>query len=1058
VALLEPETQELVLAVDAFIRSIGVNRGTPHAVFLGAGASITSGVPSAENCIWEWKRDIFLTNNPGLEEQFSELSLPSVRQRIQQWLNAKGGYPPEGSDEEYGFYVEKCYPIAENRKAFFQVKVRQAKPHIGYQLLALLSEADIVRSAWTTNFDGLVARAAANFQITPIEVGIDCQGRLERPANKGELLCVSLHGDYRYDSLKNTANDLQQQEARLREGLIETVRAIPLIVIGYSGRDHSIMEALKTACGKGGRGTLYWCGFGHEISPTVQDLLNLARQNGRSAFYVPTDGFDDLMSRLARRCLDPDRRQRAVDLFTQASQPDRLNRKPFTIEDGPTTAIIKSNAFEIECPSEVLAFDLKKWPEEKVWKWLEELTEGHDVLAVPFRKVLAFGTIDDVKETFGDNIEGTIERTPIVDEDTRYEDGAVLSLMTRALVTAMAEKAGLESDRKRTLWETERFETRQVGSIRVNIHRMVSVHLRKIKEQMYLVLKPSLHLEDSEGVELPVELANPIKLEILSNQYNKRFNQEMNRWRQHLFPENQQTTFEYPPNSGSTFRFTVRRSPVFAAIRDRSKGKGIQLPNSIRPHLRQTGLSLPEPDLTFRSADGTRYVSDKHPLRGLLSNRPFDFALTQNGLSSQITLGVICPKAESKILQDYLHRSGVSQDPAKTESDYLLSYPGFSQAFRLPLEIPQVGATGWEICPELEGGLNEQEGTLRFAKHITNSIDRLESTYKPNVVLVFVPDRWKQFRQFETDNEAFDLHNYVKAFSVQKGIPTQFLEQETLSSYQQCRVWWWLSVALYVKTMRTPWVLSSLPSDTAFVGLGFSINPKAAKREHIVLGCSHVYNSQGQGLQYRLSRIENAKIINDNPFMSREDASRVGETIRQLFYEAQGKLPRRIVIHKLTPFRKDEREGLSEGLSGVDQIDMLEINRDNLLRYVSSVPTKNGGFDDDNFPVRRGTLVKLEDFTALLWVHGTTESVKQGWRYFQGKRRIPTPVVLRRHAGESDLADLANEILGLSKMDWNSGDLYSKLPATVFSSKEIARLGLLLERFGPMSYDYRLFI
>ena len=48
-------------------------------MFLGAGASITSGVPSAGLCVWEWKRDIFLTNNPGLEDQFTELSLPSVK-------------------------------------------------------------------------------------------------------------------------------------------------------------------------------------------------------------------------------------------------------------------------------------------------------------------------------------------------------------------------------------------------------------------------------------------------------------------------------------------------------------------------------------------------------------------------------------------------------------------------------------------------------------------------------------------------------------------------------------------------------------------------------------------------------------------------------------------------------------------------------------------------------------------------------------------------------------------------------------------------------------------
>ena len=70
--------EDFILSMDAFVRSIGIRRTTPHAFFLGAGASVSSGVPSAEACIWEWKRELFLTNNPGLEEQFSESSLPSV--------------------------------------------------------------------------------------------------------------------------------------------------------------------------------------------------------------------------------------------------------------------------------------------------------------------------------------------------------------------------------------------------------------------------------------------------------------------------------------------------------------------------------------------------------------------------------------------------------------------------------------------------------------------------------------------------------------------------------------------------------------------------------------------------------------------------------------------------------------------------------------------------------------------------------------------------------------------------------------------------------------------
>ena len=53
------------------------------------------------------------------------------------------------------------------------------------------------------------------------------------------------------------------------------------------------------------------------------------------------------------------------------------------------------------------------------------------------------------------------------------------------------------------------------------------------------------------------------------------------------------------------------------------------------------------------------------------------------------------------------------------------------------------------------------------------------------------------------------------------------LAQDTLADAYQCRVWWWLSLALYAKAMRTPWVLSTFAENTAFVGLGFSVDPTA---------------------------------------------------------------------------------------------------------------------------------------------------------------------------------------------------------------------------------------
>lgn len=40
-------------------------------------------------------------------------------------------------------------------------------------------------------------------------------------------------------------------------------------------------------------------------------------------------------------------------------------------------------------------------------------------------------------------------------------------------------------------------------------------------------------------------------------------------------------------------------------------------------------------------------------------------------------------------------------------------------------------------------------------------------------------------------------------------------------------------------------------------------------------------------------------------------------------------------------------------------------------------------------------------------------------------------------------------------MNWNSFDLYTKLPATIDSSNQIARIGNLLTRFEGKTYDYR---
>lgn len=1056
----------LIMEQDAFIRKIGISKDVRYGFFLGAGSSVSSAMPSAETCIWEWKRSIFLSNNVGLEPQFSELTLNSVRQKIQKWLDHQGNYPRQGEDIEYSFYIEKCYYTKDDRKRFFEEKIQNSKPYLGYKLLCLLAESGLTDTIFTTNFDNLVARAASNFKITPIEIGIDSQNRLSRQRSPKDLYCISLHGDYRYDDLKNTEKEVQEQEKALCEHLVEYATNNPLIVCGYSGRDQSIMNCLLDAYTKKGSGEIYWCGYGEVILPNVENLLNAARESGKAAYFIPTVGFDDLLKRIALFCLSGSQSSKARSIISETETKNTYQKAPFQIPDDlPTKTVIKSNIFEIKCPDDVFQFEIADWPDSNAWKWIDNISNNRGFSAVPFkRKVLSLGNIEEIKHALNGKIKGEIERIPIDENEFNYEDGIINSLFRKALVKAIASDTNLGCDFRGQVWEKNPFRNWREGEFNCNIHDASLIFLRKIGGKIYLILKPSLRIENGHGVEieLPLVVINKVKNAILGYQHNREFNQSVNKWRETILqnkndPKSPIKTLEIGGHSKSGFIFKIRRSPVFAEIKSKSQKASIKFADNLKPLIKQEGVRIDEPRLLFSNKQGTNFIHDEHPLRGLVSNRPYDFSITQTGLLPDIKLGVICPKLEENFFESYLLQGQSRQIPIESEKDYLIDYPGFSSAFGLPIDIPKTGEERWVSCPE-PTQQETRQASLELARLLIQAVNEIDASQKPNVILICIPSRWKNFRGFETDDENFDLHDYVKAHCVQRGISSQFIEQETLTDKFQARIWWWLSLAIYAKSMRTPWVLDGLNADTAFVGLGYSINQKAQKGRHIILGCSHLYNAKGEGLQFRLSPIENPTIVRGNAFMSQEDARNVGENIRHLFFESSNKLPKRVVIHKQTAFRKEEKEGLFEGLSGVEEIEMLEVNFDSAMRYVASIQKQNGKLDEDNYPVQRGTVLKLDSYSSLIWVHGVTESIKRGYKYYKGKRRIPTPLIIKRHSGKSDIMQIASEILALSKMDWNSADMYSKLPATIQSSQKIAKIGSLLQRFGPISYDYRLFI
>jgi hypothetical protein len=854
-----------------------------------------------------------------------------------------------------------------------------------------------------------------------------------------------MHGDYRYDALKNTADELLELELEFRTELKVELKDCDLVVLGYSGRDRSVMDTLHQVFSEAGHTRLFWCGFGDDVALEVGNLISTARNSGREAYYIPTEGFDDAVTRLSLSYLDTHHLAEAksiIETYSASQPPGKL----FACPPLEPTTLFKSNAYPLGYPREILKVELHFPSDVHRGRWLNQRLEGKDACGVVTSDgAFLLGHPVELQDALAGYTVGQIIAHAVSDEDMA-KDRRIRSIIRKGLVIAARRLLAVGGNTAR-IWAKNSYEVRRHAGQAYRIHRALKPELVFLSGQPLAVLTPEVVICNTAGELADFETAKILQNEVYGYQHNNVFDKDLKYWVDQL------TGIDIPAWQSGAYK--LRRAPWYAGISEIGKPR---LDSKTKGFAKQSGLIVKDTPLVFASRTGNAEIKDVHPLHGLVSNRPWDYSLTADGLCSQIDLAVLCPAQDSAAFSRFLARLHERVEPPTTEQDYLLPYPGFGGAFGLPLNVPSTNDTAWQVINDNVSG-DHLTAAKALAQRLCRALDAIRATSRPGTVaVIYVPARWKDLNVVQTTIERFNLHDYVKAYAARAGLSTQFIRTETVQSPQPCRVRWWLSLALYAKGLRTPWRLDCIDDETAYVGIGYSIDQDAEKGGHILLGCSHLYSSRGEGLQFRLGRLENSIIKGRNPFMSEDDARRTGETIRQLFFDAKMKLPSRVVVHKRTRFTKDEQRGLCQGLEGVKNVELVEINIDESLRYLSSKRSTTG-LEVDTFPVPRGTTIVLGGHAALLWVHGSAPNIKNPkWRYYQGKRRIPAPLSIKRYMGQSDVMQVASEILGLSKMNWNHFDYYSQMPATLESANAIARVGPYLSAFGSAAYDYRLLI
>lgn len=1046
-----------ILQFDEFLRSIAQNYNVKHSVLLGAGASVESGMPSAQECIWEWKCKIFVSNNPALATSHNDYKNDIVRRNVQNWIELQPDFPPKDSDEEYSFYAERANRIPGDRRKYFEDLSVGKEPSIGYHLLMLLAQKEMIKTVWTTNFDGLVVKTAHQHELTPIEITLESQDRIYRNEVEKELLCISLHGDYKYGELKNTDEELDSQSNIFTNALMYELNRRNLIVIGYSGRDYSLMNALKKSYSQPGAGRIYWCGYGKEISSKVKDLIECIRSNGREAYYVPTDGFDTTMLMLSRNLwIDDKTFQKNVSELANKLQKKLEERTVSFLNDHiKYTKLLQSNMYPVVFPKSCFKFKINYEENESEWNYCMALNQ-YNIIAVPFSgNVYAWGNKDTIFKMCRDRISGEIQICPI-DRETVANNTVFKEMLSRTITCILARKENYCS-RKNRIWNSKRKFEILVDKKTITAFEALEIDLFFEKNNTYIVLNPSYEYKDKTivGHNENKEFSRLYMERLCNKRPNIYYFEKIEKWIEKLFlGSNFTATFPFENSNEVPFIFKFGQRCASIGIDSNNK---ILIPSDYdKKRVIFTGREIRDTDLMFYNVSQKQMKCDFHPMRGLINNNPFEDAYNAFGDKRNIQIAGIVPSKYCEVMIDFINLLNI-QHKVKYNVDYVIDFPGFHKVFDVGVEIPNKASSMW-INLELEKKGSVLQTAVNYANLINRKIEDLYMNGNVDVVLIFIPKEYEQYTLIRDGREKFDLHDYVKAYAVQRHIATQFIREKTiLDTELRCQIMWALALAIFVKSGRIPWTLSNLRKDTAFAGIGYSTN-YIENTGQMVIGCSHIYSADGQGLKYKLTKLTDVMFDEKrNPFLSEEEAFRLGIGIKDLFYSSFSEMPKRVVVHKRTPFKPDEINGLVKCLSsaGIKEIDLIEISFEEKLKCFSL----DRSFAINGYPVKRGTCFAIDDNSAYLFTHGVATSVQKSYlNYVQGGKSMPNPIKIVKHYGNGDLSQIASEILGLSKMNWNSFGLYTKLPCTIESSRQIAKIGWLLSGYEGATYEYRHFM
>lgn len=304
-----------------------------------------------------------------------------------------------------------------------------------------------------------------------------------------------------------------------------------------------------------------------------------------------------------------------------------------------------------------------------------------------------------------------------------------------------------------------------------------------------------------------------------------------------------------------------------------------------------------------------------------------------------------------------------------------------------------------------------------------------------------------------------DFHHQLKGRLLKHGILTQLVRETTIAHMDflkangkpthqldnfQSQIAWNLSSAVYYKIGGRPWKLDGVRPGVCYIGLVFKQDSKSPDSKTACCA-AQMFLDSGDGVVFKGHTGHWYSERTGEYHLNAATAQHLLDQAIQSYKDKHdGTAPKEVFIHGRTRFSDEEWQGFRNAAGKETQLTgvrIYEADRFRLYRPNSTMPVMRG----------------------LAWVQSETQAILMSRGYLPSLgtypgQEVPRPLEVEICQGEADIRQVLQDVLGLTKLNYNSCRFADGQPVTLKFANAVGEVLISGPNAGDVPLPFKHYI